>query len=284
MNRYILKFLKRLFLIFKKKHFKENIKINDYKNILYPLKYSIGITTFDKRFDDFFKPLIRSIYDYNKDIEVVVMVNAPYNGVLNIQYKKEMLLFLSNYPNVYPHFSTEFRSLSKMWNNELIFSSNNFVLILNDDVSLLPDFFNDLNKFIEQNKYKSFKINGSWSHVLLNKFEINEVGWFDERLLGVGEEDGDMEFRWCKYYNDQFKSYSSNNILNHVDNSADTNIKKHSGSKYSKFNRDFIQKKYKIDFINGELYGMNEFPVLQHIQDEKQYPFEGHYWLNKNKL
>ena len=149
---------------------------------------------------------------------------------------------------------------------------------------MLPNFFNDLNDFILQNNYKSFKINGSWSHVLLNKFEINEVGWFDERLLGVGEEDGDMEFRWCKYYNAKFKSYFSNNILNHVDDSADTNIKKHSGSKYSKYNRDFIQKKYKIDFTNGELHGMNEFPVLQTIDDDKQYPFEKYYWLNKNNL
>lgn len=284
MNRFLLKVLKRIFFFYKKKTLIGN-KIDNYdKTKFYPLKYSIGITTFDRRFEDFFKPLIKSIYEYDKDIEVVVMVNGPYNGVLNYEYKKEMLIFLSNYPNVYPHFSTEFRSLSKMWNNELIFSSNNLVLILNDDVTLLANFFRDLNNFIIQNNYKSFKINGSWSHVLLNKYEINEVGWFDERLLGVGEEDGDMEFRWCRYYNDQFKTYSSINILNHVDDSADTNIKKHSGSKYSFFNRDFIQKKYKIDFINGELHGMNEFPVIQEIQDEKQYPFEKYYWLNKNNL
>jgi predicted glycosyltransferase involved in capsule biosynthesis len=228
--------------------------------------------------------LIKSIYDYNNNIEVVVMVNAPYNGSMCSTYKKDMLLFLSNYPNVYPHFCTEFRSLSKMWNNELIFASNNYVLILNDDVTLLPNIFNDVINFIKLNNLKSFKINGSWSHVLLNRNEINEVGWFDERLLGVGEEDGDMEFRWSKFYNDNFNTYFTNNILNHVDESADSNIKKHSSSKYSKFNRDFIEKKYRINFLNGRIYGMNEFPVVQNILDEKQYPYEKNYWKNKNML
>lgn len=284
MNKYILKIFKKIHIFFSKNSNLEKFKIKEEQSTYDLVKFSIGITTFDKRFENYFKPLIQSIYNYNKDIEVVVMVNAPYQGVMSVEYKKEMLLFLSNYPNVYPHFCTEFRSLSKMWNNELIFSSNNHVLILNDDVSILPNFFNDVEKFIKKNKYKSFKFNGSWSHVLLNRNEINEVGWFDERLLGVGEEDGDMEFRWCKYYRDDFKTYFTDNINNHVDDTADSNIKKHSGSKYSKFNRDFIEKKYKLDFINGKIFGMNEFPVIQQLLDENQYSYEKYYWENKNNL
>ena len=284
MNKYFLKILNKIHILFIKNPILGKFKTKEERSIYDPVKFSIGITTFDQRFENYFKPLIQSIYNYNKDYEVVVMVNAPYKGVMSIEYKREMLLFLANYPNVYPHFCTEFRSLSKMWNNELIFSSNNHVLILNDDVTLLPNFFNDIEKIIIKNKYKSFKINGSWSHVLLNRNEINEVGWFDERLLGVGEEDGDMEFRWCKYYNDDFKTYTSNDIKNHVDPTADSNIQKHSGSKYSKFNREYIEKKYKIDFINGKIFGMNEFPVIQNIQDENQYTHEKFYWKNKNHL
>lgn len=280
----IYKLLKRVFLIFNGNYSDRLNKINVEIEVPESVKYTIGITTFDKRFDKYFKPLIESIYRFRNDIEVVVMINAPYQKKMDSEYKKEMLLFLSRFPNVYPHFCTEFRSLSKLWNNELIFSSNNYVLILNDDVTLLPDFFSDLDKLIIVNKFKSFKINGSWSHVFLNRHEINEIGWFDERLLGVGEEDGDMEFRWCKYFNEVFNSYSSLNILNHIDNTSDSSIVKHSESKYSKFNRDFIKTKYIVDFIKGEIYGMNEFPVVKVKTDFKQYCYEKFYWENKDNL
>jgi predicted glycosyltransferase involved in capsule biosynthesis len=247
-------------------------------------KYSIGITTFDKRFETFFRPLIETIKSIRPEIEVIVMVNAPYQFPMDESYRSEMLKFLSNFPNIYPHFCSEFRSLSKLWNNELIFASNNLVLVLNDDVSILPNFFDDLDKLISENNYKSFKINGSWSHVLLNKIEISKVGWFDERLLGVGEEDGDMEFRWSRYFNSNFKSFHSDNILNFVDNSSDLRIVKHSESKYSKFNRDFINSKYQVDFVLGEKWGMYEFPMKQIIKDEDQYLCEIFFEKNKNNL
>ena len=34
----------------------------------------------------------------------------------------------------------------------------------------------------------TFKINGSFSHFILDKRELIEVGFFDERLLGLGDE------------------------------------------------------------------------------------------------
>jgi hypothetical protein len=119
---------------------------------------------------------------------------------------------------------------------------------------------------------------------LLNKSEISKVGWFDERLLGVGEEDGDMEFRWSKFYNSDFKSVNSDNIINFVDNSSDLNILKHSESKYSKFNRDFINSKYQVDFVDGEKWGMFEFPMKQIIEDKEQYQNETFFEKNKNNL
>lgn len=247
-------------------------------------KYSIGITTFDKRFETFFKPLIESIKSIRPEIEIIVMVNAPYQSQMDEYYRSEMLKFLSKFPNVFPHFCSEFRSLSKLWNNELIFASNNFVLVLNDDVSILPNFFDELDNLILENNYKSFKINGSWSHVMLNKSEISKVGWFDERLLGVGEEDGDMEYRWSRFFNSNFKSFNSDNIINFVDNSSDLRILKHSESKYSKFNRDFINSKYQVDFVSGEKWGMFEFPMKQIIEDKEQYQYEFFFEKNKNNL
>lgn len=248
------------------------------------LKYSIGITTFDKRFETFFKPLISSIKKYNPEVEIILMVNCAYNSKIDESYRVDMLKFISEYKYIYPHFCTEFRSLSKLWNNELIFSSNDNVLILNDDVSIDESFFANFKNVFLNNNGSSFKINGSWSHVLLNRQEVERVGWFDERLLGVGDEDGDFEYRWNDLFNIPFKSFNIEGIDNHVDDSCDTNIKKHSGSKYTAFNRDFINKKYKIDFIKGKRYGMYEFPYTKIVEDLKLYSYEKFFWENKSKL
>jgi hypothetical protein len=93
-----------------------------------------------------------------------------------------------------------------------------------------------------------------------------------------------MEFRWSRYFNSNFKSFHSDNILNFVDNSSDLRIVKHSESKYSKFNRDFINSKYQVDFVLGEKWGMYEFPMKQIIKDEDQYLCEIFFEKNKNNL
>jgi hypothetical protein len=247
-------------------------------------KYSIGITTFEKRFENFFKPLITEIKSEKKDVEIIVMINCGYNERINEKYKKELLEFISNFDNIFPHVCSEFRALSKLWNNELIFSSNNGVFVCNDDISIGKDFWNDFEYAIKVNEGSSFTINKTWSHVYLNRQEISQVGWFDERLLGVGEEDGDMQFRWEKHFKKKFPNFYIKNISNYVDQSNDQNIKKHSNSKYSKFNRTFILEKYKEDKQNGEAIGMFANPVIKIIKDENQYPYEQFFWENKDKM
>ncbi len=248
------------------------------------IEFSIGITTFDKRFDNFFKPLISSIKKNMPNVEIVIMVNCAYQKPFDEIYRKDMLRFLGKFPNLFPHFCTEFRSLAKLWNNELIFSSNKYVLILNDDVSIDESFFENLKKEIIANKGRSFKLNGSWSHVFLNRIEVDKVGWFDERLLGVGEEDGDFEYRWNEIMNEPFKSVKVNGIFNHVDETSDSTIAKHSNSKYSLFNRSFIQQKYKINFITGKRFGIFDNPLNKQISDLTQYGYENFFWENKKKL
>lgn len=250
------------------------------------LKYSIGITTFDKRFEKYFIPLLKQIKFEKPDIEIIVSINGNYKNCFNQNYRKDILNCLSNYDNVFPVFFTEFRALAKMWNTILIHSSNQYILLLNDDISIDRNFWSNFEKAIVYKNNKCFTINKSWSHIFLNRDEINQTGWFDERLLGIGEEDGDMAWRYEMHYQNKLDNIFLKGIFNHVEmNDCEQEFTKHGNSnKYSAFNREFILKKYIEDDINGEQHGLFPKKVICKVEDIHQYPYENFYWQNKNKF
>lgn len=246
---------------------------------------SIVITTFEYRFEKYFKNLIHEIKDINVDVEVIICVNGEHNKKFNDEYRKNMLIFLSEYKNVFPIFFTEFRSLSKLWNTGIIHTTNDNVLVLNDDISIKNNnVLNIIENYINNN-VKNFKINSSWSHFLINKKTINDLGWFDERLLGIGEEDGDMEWRFSNK-NILFTSINILGIYNYVDMSHNpNNIKCIKKGKYSQFNHNFFYfNKMKIDDVNGVRRGICPAKLIEIDPCILQYPYENFFWKNKNKL
>ena len=100
------------------------------------MKFTIGIVTYIERFDKWFKPLLTKIKDQRPDVEVIVCVNGEHNKDFDEEYRKEMLVFLSKFSNVYPMFFTSHRSLSKLWNNLLINSTNDILVRLDDDLTI----------------------------------------------------------------------------------------------------------------------------------------------------
>lgn len=244
---------------------------------------TIGIVTFDLRFDKFFKPLIKKIKKYYPDIEIIISVNGAHNRDFDDKYRRQLLLFLAEFKNVYPIISPKFRSLSKLWNQCLIWSSNDTVLILNDDTDIEQNFLSEVIMNLKGGK-TSFKINSSWSHVVLNRKQINKIGWFDERLLGIGEEDGDMEFRFKYLYGEDFKSIISSAFKNFEDNTSDPGVSKQKSNKYSLFNKRFINRKYKTNLIKGTYTNMFTTPKTKKINDQMQYPYEKYFWDNQKNL
>lgn len=247
------------------------------------MNYSIGIVTYVKRFEKYFQPLINQIKTYRPEIEIIVCINGEHNQKFNESYRKEILSFINKYSNIYPIVYPNFRSLAKLWNNCLINSTNDGVLLLNDDITIQNEnFFNELESIINI-FYTSFKLNGSWSHTFLNRREINEVGWFDERYLGVGEEDGDFEWRWQRKFNIPFKNLYISNLINHVEQKDCLNGIQKTNTKYSKFNFDFANKKYK-ETENGLNYGIMGRKLICINEAPSYHQGESFYWENKNKL
>ncbi len=253
--------------------------------------YSICIATYVKRFDTYFKPLLSSIKKMKPDIEVIVAINGEHNQHFDQKYRRDILNFIAEFDNVYPIVFTEHRACSKLWNSTLLNATNDLCLRIDDDVTIQNETFFDLiEKAILMTGGKSFKINTSWSHSLLNRKEIDKVGWFDERFLGGGEEDGDMEWRWSNEYDQEFINIEGFPIINHIfDYSFDSCLVGHRkvNGKRSMFNVEFRDKKYKED-PHGLSYGImcqegnKKFICINPTSN--QYPNESFYWENKENL
>lgn len=248
--------------------------------------YSVVITTFDKRFEAFLIPLISEIKAQRPNVEIIVTINGPGKGVFDENYRSNVLAFCAKHSFVYPTVFPNFQSLAKMWNRGALTASNERVLILNDDLQLGRDEGNCFFDYLERAlavQAETFKINGSFSHFVADKRELIEVGFFDERLLGLGEEDGDFFWRYHQKYQREIPSIDLPLIDNVQSDLADEGYTKGIRTA-SLFNRDFIQNvKYKNALLGG-YRGMFDQKVKQTLEDEKQYPYELFYLDNKNKL
>ena len=248
---------------------------------------SIGITTFESRFESFFKPLVTRIREYDRETEIVVAINGEHNKPMDDDYRRRILAFTASQEKVYPIVFPVFRGLSKLWNTLLVHAVSNYILLLNDDVMIdRSDAMAVLKKKLFRNRHRSFLINQSWSHCLLNREEIEQIGYFDERLLGIGEEDGDMTWRYIRRYGKPMQNYSIAGFINYSEETMGekpANIRCRKGSKYSRFNRRFMfDTKYRVD-ENG-IQGMFDRPMAMRDAGPEQYANERYYREHRHEL
>lgn len=249
--------------------------------------YSIVITTFDRRFEPFLMPLITSIKALRPKVEIMVMANGPAKDVFDSTYRSKLLQFLSTQEACFPTVFPNFQALAKLWNRGVLSATNDRVLILNDDISITlnpsgDDFFKLLEHMLVQQP-ETFKINGSFSHFVVSKAELMKVGFFDERLLGIGEEDGDFAWRYHETYRKEIPSVEIAGIENIQSKVADEGFTKGVGH-YSQFNREFIKNQKYQEVLIGGHKGMFDKRSKKKLEDEKQYPYEEFYLKNRHKL
>lgn len=247
--------------------------------------FDIGITTFSLRFD-FVETLIMKIRNLGVKNNIFLCVNGEKDGEFNEEYRKKILNLCYNNSNVFPIFFVEVRGLSKMWNTLIIHSVKDDILLLNDDVELLTDnIFEVVSKHINSEEYYGLsKINGTFSFFVVNKHLIDELGYFDERLLGFGEEDGDITYRIIHNKNKDVFNLYAQGIHNIVSDIRHTHINPGIG-KYSLFNRKFIfEEKYNCNNPKSDISGMFGMPCDKVLFDSEQYPYEKFFLKNKKYL
>lgn len=265
---------------------RKKIGFADYSNKLVNMKnFDIAITTFSLRFD-FLNDLVSKIRNMGITNNILICVNGEKNGNFDESYRKNILSLCLSHNNVYPIFFIEVRGLSKMWNTCIVHSPNEDVLILNDDIILnTDDIFKTVLNHINSSDYGGLtKINNTFSYFVTNKKVINNLGYFDERLLGFGEEDGDITFRFHESYNKEIQNIWTNGVQNIVSDIRHEFITPGVG-KYSLFNRKFMfEEKYLRHDSELEFRGMFDYPCFKNLEDINLYPYEKFFLENKNLL
>jgi hypothetical protein len=242
------------------------------------MSFAIGITTFKARLKR-----VQSLVNFIRskgDWPIVLAVNGEYKCPFDENYRKDILQLAANTKNCMISMFPEFRSLSKLWNTLLITSPCDWNFILNDDVIISEGFsFEALENVSKQNSEENIcAINGSWSHYFVNRKLIAKVGWFEERLLGIGEEDTDMFWRIQSSGKCIYKTEMPF-IVNYHDGSKVEGVK--SGiMHYTAYNRDFIFNK-KYSNTDSGIEGMFGMPMKRELKDINSYPNETFYWENK---
>lgn len=183
--RYLYNYLDFIYLIFRNLFLSKNNK---------DLPFTIGITTFLDRYDNCLKPLVKKLVLLFPENQIIITANGHVKKNEQEKYLKKIQHFTSRYSNVLLKSYNEPMGLSYLWNVIISESSNDKILILNDDVVVLSKFRNWLkeNKLVEK---QISTINFSWSHYLISKNIFNTIGPFDEGLLEIGGEDDDYSAR-----------------------------------------------------------------------------------------
>jgi hypothetical protein len=157
--------------------------------------------------------------------------------------------------------------------------------MLNDDIEInlneFVTFANNLNR-----EPDLLRINGSFSHFLIHKKCIDDLGYFDERLLGFGEEDGDISYRYIQKYDRWVQDVYINGFVNLVIDLRDEEIRRGVG-KYSAFNREFCFLKDGCKYVpdsSSKISAMFGQPMKKNLEDLNLYPSESFFMKNKNNL
>lgn len=244
------------------------------------MNYNIVITTFSKRFN-YVAKLITQIRKYT-DNNIILVINGEKDGNFNEEYRKDILSLSLEYKNIFTNFFIETRGLSKMWNNGIITSTSDNVIVFNDDIEIHENIFTHIEEYIKDRSNFLTKINGSFSHYIVDKKLLETVGFFDERLLGFGEEDGDITYRLLEF-NINIENINLSGLHNLISDTRHDHVKPGIG-KYSNFNRNFIyNEKYKRDY-NSKLKGMFDTSMSVLLPITNQYPYEQFFRLNKTNL
>jgi len=212
--------------------------------------YSIGVVTYVARYDKYFIPLIKQLTSVFPDKEIICTINGHPDTSLQIEYLKNVTAFLSQFSNIKYITYEKHQPIARCWNWLVLMSFSSAVLILNDDIKVNLLFRKDFEKSFTENQ-DFFIINNSWSHFLISKKIIKEIGWFEERLLGSGDEDGDYITRMA-IKDMKVTNRLCGGIINYVAEQKNAGWKNISGvghGKYSEINKELMSKKWSPDYF-----------------------------------
>ena len=258
------------------------LEVNFVKNDRTDAESSRGIvlTTFEKRFFSSALPLIQQLRDAGIDYPIIVLINGNLDGNHNQDLRRKFISELAKFKNLGVVTNFQFSGISKHWNLGIQLLGTESVACFSDDLVVSRHFKNELESVFDAVKVAGLVTIEGFAAFAITRELIDEIGWFDERFLGFGEEDGDYVWRYIKRFEKdppRFKSFSlvHQNLQSRGDEVAGI-------SKYSLFNLTWRETKY-VENSEG-IFGRFDRPQIQRILDTDYHPMETFRRKNRELL
>lgn len=163
---------------------------------------AVVITTFQARQEQFCLPLVTQLRNSGCVYPIFVVVNGEPGGTLDAGKRASFVNSINSLGNIHFVMFHQMVGLSRLWNAGIQASDAEVYVVLNDDLlAVSQDCVKDLANLASAATTDGIAIgNGSWSHFAVSRHTLRTVGWFDERYLGFGEEDGDYSWRFREIY------------------------------------------------------------------------------------
>lgn len=232
--------------------------------------FSIVITTFEDRQMQSCLPLIKSLRQNGVGNPLVVVLNGVYGRKVDPSLRADFVKEANAFQDVSFVMSRSMIPLARCWNLGIQMSNSSVCVVLNDDLAVNGrGLLSDLERLAETASECGLALgNGSFSHFALSKDCLSSIGWFDERYLGIGEEDGDYAWRFEDHFGVPPQTSALSSIRNLDDPSRGEFI---TGiGKYSLANRVFMQMKFELH--SGTVKGMFDDVSIRRLSEIDPYP------------
>jgi GT2 family glycosyltransferase len=240
----------------------------------------ILITTFEKRQFSSALPLIQQIRGAGINYPILVFLNGNLDRNHDDHLRSLFLQEISKIKNVGILTSFEMTGISRNWNLGIQILGTELTACFSDDLVVSPNFREELDMVFDAASSAGFITIEGFAAFVISRLVIDEIGWFDERFLGFGEEDGDYVWRFIKRFGQEPPRFKS---LALVHQNLQTRGEEIAGiSKYSLFN--LVWRKIKYEEVNEGISGCFTKPQSQRFSDFAYHPMENFRRRNKHLL
>jgi hypothetical protein len=164
--------------------------------------------------------------------------------------------------------------MSSLWNTGIRCSNFDLTVVLSDDLTVRKSGLRGAvdQLFESARSHGLVTLNGSFGHFAISRDCIRAIGWFDERFVAFGEEDGDYMWRYEEHFGRARLNLNLPGLHNRVSDTGFESFANNPDSKYSKFNTILLNKKYR--FGSGSVRGIFDRPAERILSEVNSYPLD----------
>jgi hypothetical protein len=173
--------------------------------------------------------------------------------------------------------------MSALWNLGIRLSGAPTTLVLNDDLAVNIELVGScFQALVEACQTTHLAIlNDSFGHFAISRECIRQVGWFDERFLGFGEEDGDYAWRFEHVFGRPICVIWRSGITNQSVSRRSRETSSSYRSRLFNFNQTFLHQKYSFG-PGHEISSRFSAPIARKLSEISPIPIDS--WMDQLEI